>query len=115
MLRLVRNLALGAAFLTLAVAVWRDYGAMITLKRMVIAYLLTFFVGGALVALATVGLRVNQPPPPPPEPTRRERSKAAEMAQKAATAARDALDQQADVAASAEPLEQPEPIPAETG
>jgi hypothetical protein len=90
MLRLVRHLALGAALLTVAVAVWRDYGTLITLKRALSAYLITFFVTGILVCIATLGVQVNRPPAPPPEPTRRERRKAAEAATAATRAARDA-------------------------
>lgn len=66
MLRLVRNLALGAALLTVAVAVWRDYGVMITLRRAVLAYLATFFLAGGLGLIAVIGLKAYQPPPPPP-------------------------------------------------
>lgn len=97
MLRLVRHLALGAALLTVAVAVWRDYGTLITLKRALSAYLITFFVTGILVCIATLGVQVNRPPAAPPEPTRRERRKAAEAATAATRAARDAeLNRQFD-------------------
>jgi len=90
MLRLVRHLALAAALLTVAVAIWRDYGTLITLKRALFAYLVTFFVTGILVCIATLGVQVNRPPAPPPEPTRRERRKAAEAASAAVAAAREA-------------------------
>lgn len=106
MLRLVRHLALGAALLTVAVAVWRDYGALITLKRALSAYLITFFVTGILVCIATIGVQVNRPPAPPPEPTRRERRKAAEAATAATRAARDAaLNRQFDDDSGAEAAE----------
>lgn len=65
MLRLVRNLALGAALLTVAVAVWRDYGTMVTLRRAIAAYLVTFFVGGGLGLLAVIGLQACRADTPP--------------------------------------------------
>ncbi|MEZ4388742.1 MAG: hypothetical protein R3D98_14460 [Candidatus Krumholzibacteriia bacterium] len=111
MLRLVRNLALGAALITVAVAVWRDYGALITLKRAFVAYLATFFVSGFLVFLASIGMQVNRPPAPPPEPSRRQKRLAAEAAAKAARAASDALHAESASAKDAAP--QPEPAPPE--
>ncbi len=109
MLRLVRNLALGAALLTVGVAVWRDYGTLITVKRATVAYLATFFVSGALVFIATVGMQAHRPPPPPPEPSRRERRKAAEAAAKAARAAQEALQAQ-DQPPASKPTNDPVPV-----
>jgi len=72
MSRLVRNAALLAALTTVAVAVWRDYGALITVKRAAVAYLATFFVAGGLTFLAHIALQAHEPPPPP-EPERKPR------------------------------------------
>jgi hypothetical protein len=76
MLRLVRNLALGAALITVAVAVWRDYGVLITLKRAIVAYLATFFLAGGLGLIAVFALKAyQQPPPAEEEPDRRKRGR----------------------------------------
>jgi len=71
MLKVVRNLALGVALITLGVAVWRDYGTLIALKRAALAYLVTFFLSGVVLTAGTIGLRAYQPPPPPPKEPRK--------------------------------------------
>jgi hypothetical protein len=86
MLRLVRNLALGAALLTVAVAVWRDYGVLITLRRAITAYLVVFFLAGGLGLIGMIGLRVNQPPPPPDDEGSQRRGQSARKAKEAASA-----------------------------
>lgn len=110
MLRLVRHLALAAALLTVAVAIWRDYGALITLKRALLAYLATFFVTGILICIATVGVQVHRPPDPPPEPTRRERRKAAEAAAAAVESARAAESAPSAPAQGPDRLDAAEPV-----
>lgn len=76
MRRLVHSLALGAAFVAVAVAVWRDYGAVTTLKRAAVAYIATFSLVGGLGFVLAVALRAyHEPPPPEPEPEPRRRSR----------------------------------------
>ena len=56
MSRLVHTIALLAALVVLISCLWRDYGLLVSLKRVVIAYLGSFFLAAGLVlALRSVG------------------------------------------------------------
>ena len=116
MLRLVRNLALGAALLTVAVAIWRDYGVLITLRRALTAYLVTFFLAGGLGLIAVVGLRVNQPPPPPLDEDERKkrRGRKGRQAREAAASVPPPADAPADAPPDAGEPPAPEPEPETT-
>jgi hypothetical protein len=72
MVRLIQTLALGAALVTLATCIWRDYGVLAALPRVVVAYLAAFFLG-AVIALGGRLLTdlAAKPAPPPPDPARK--------------------------------------------
>ncbi len=56
MSRVVHTFALLAALVILVSCLWREYGLLVSLKRVVIAYLGSFFLAGGLVlALRSVG------------------------------------------------------------
>ncbi len=48
MLRLIQTLALGAALVTLATCIWRDYGFLAATSRVTVAYLATLILGAVL-------------------------------------------------------------------
>lgn len=112
MLRIVRNAALLAALVTVAVAVWRDYGALITLKRAAMAYLATFFVTGGLVFLAHIALSAHQPPPPEPEPRPKRRKK--RRPRRVPDDGPEASEQPDEAAEAETPAPAPEPEPTTT-
>lgn len=64
MYQFIQTLSLGAVLITLVVSLWQDWGTFTTLKRMLISYLMFFFVG-ALMSLAVklVGVLENDPQP----------------------------------------------------
>lgn len=66
MQRIVHSLALGAALIALVASLWHDWGTLTTIKRMVIAYLGFFFLGGVLsLAVKLVGVLEKDHPAPP--------------------------------------------------
>lgn len=67
MRRMIQTLAIGAALAAVAVGVWRDYGALLTLKRAAVAYLAVYFVAGAIYLAAAAALRAVRDKPPPEE------------------------------------------------
>lgn len=60
MLRLVNTLAAAAAFLALAVAVWRDYGLLAGVRRAALAYLAVFVVSALLALLLRAGVLAEE-------------------------------------------------------
>jgi len=66
--RLVQSIALGAAMVSLALGVWRDYGAYTALKRAVLAYLAAYFLAGGLGLATRAALSAVRDPEPDPEP-----------------------------------------------
>ena len=70
MKRLVQTVAIGAALVAVALGVWRDCGALLTLQRATLAYLLAYFLAGIMFLgsqAALAGARDPEPPPPAPE------------------------------------------------
>ncbi len=65
MLRLVRTVALVAALIALAVAVYRDAGAWVACKRAVISYLVFYFVSALLVLVFRGGILAESQKPSP--------------------------------------------------
>ncbi len=63
MVRVIQTLALGAALVTLASAIWRDYSLAAALRRVFTAYFAVFFMGAVVAVVARV-LAGNAPPPP---------------------------------------------------
>lgn len=86
MARLVQTVALAAALATLVTCIWRDYSVMIALRRLVTAYLATFFVAGSIALVARL-LAGQRPPSPeveePRRPAWRGRARAARAKRKA--------------------------------
>ena len=68
MRRLVQCIALGAATVALATAVWLDYGAFTALKRTAVAYLIAYFLAGGLGLVTRAALAAVRDPDPEPEP-----------------------------------------------
>lgn len=64
---LIQTLAIGAALVAVAIGVWRDYGAVLTLKRAAVAYLAVYFVAGVIYLAARSALRAVQDPAPSQE------------------------------------------------
>ena len=68
MKRLIQTLALGATLAVVVVAVWRDYGAVLTLKRAAIAYLAVYFVSGMIYLAGGAACRAAREKPLVSEP-----------------------------------------------
>jgi len=66
--RLIHTIALGAALVALALAVWRDYGAFTALKRTVVSYLVAYFLAGGLGLAARAAVSALRDPEPEPDP-----------------------------------------------
>jgi hypothetical protein len=78
MKRLVQTVAIGAALVAVALGVWRDCGALLTLQRATLAYLLAYFLAGIMYLggqAALAGARDPEPPPPPEEDNARGKRK----------------------------------------
>ena len=56
MQRLVSTLAMSAAMIAVGVALWRDYGVLVTLKRAAISYFAMYAVGSLLVFVFRAGI-----------------------------------------------------------
>jgi cytochrome b subunit of formate dehydrogenase len=56
MQRLVSTLAMSAALVAVGLALWRDYGVLVTLKRAAIAYFAMYAVGSLLVFVFKAGI-----------------------------------------------------------
>jgi hypothetical protein len=67
MRQLVQTIALGAALVALALAVWRDYGAFTALKRALLAYLAAYFLAGGLGLATRAALGAVRDPEPEAE------------------------------------------------
>jgi hypothetical protein len=82
MRHLIQTLSVGAALVTVAVGVWRDYGLALTLKRTVMAYLAVYGLSAVSCLAGRAALHGVRDPEPPPEPD------PAEMRRQARKAAR---------------------------
>lgn len=56
MLRLLQTIALAAAFLVLCAGVWQGWAFTVTVRKMILAYLVLFILGGlAMLAIRASG------------------------------------------------------------
>ncbi|MDD5718682.1 MAG: hypothetical protein PHQ53_03230 [Candidatus Krumholzibacteria bacterium] len=76
MKRLIQTVAVGAALVAVASGIWLDYGALLTLKRAVVAYLAAYFLGGIMYLAGRAALRGVRDPDPEPEPDPQEVARA---------------------------------------
>ena len=112
MQRIIQTIALGAALISIALGIWRDYGSMLALKRALIAYLAAYFLAG----LASLAFRAALHAVRDPEPVQEEEEDSAGARRKARRKkAKERRQQAVPEGATATTNEQPELEPAEIG
>lgn len=63
MLRLLQTIALAAAFLVLCAGVWQEWAFSVTVRKMILAYLVLFILGGlSMLAIRAAGQEEESPP-----------------------------------------------------
>lgn len=112
MQRIIQTIALGAALISIALGIWRDYGSMLTLKRALIAYMSAYFLAG----LASLAFRAALHAVRDPEPVQEEEENSADAKRKARRKkAKKKRQEPVPEETTATKNEQPELEPAEIG
>jgi len=110
--RIIQTIALGAALISIALGIWRDYGSMLALKRALIAYLAAYFLAGISCLAFRAALHAVRDP----EPVQEEEENSADAKRKARRKKAKKRRQEAVSGdATATTNEQPELEPVEIG